>query len=237
MKHFTGRRLGVIFAIFIVLSIAVTAAWAATDASRYAEKPRPSSLGLPSVFDEPTPGPPPPFSDQYFVQMAVRLALPEDGRDLFQRAQPIFADEIGLGPGLVGEVRGGQIRITSRFRTRTDTQAIKYVAHEYLHVVWYRMINANTYNAPGRAKKEEFTRAIDAVYKQHQAYFDEELKLYNTYFSDPSRGVTAGTERFYGEMHSLLGTEVADEILPPNLLAWYKRWLPNREILPDEFRG
>lgn len=227
-----------LIAIVVVLAVATGAAVLLSPAA--APLREKSASRLPTVFSTPAPAPVPSFTDPYFAQMADRLGLVGEGRELFQRAEPQFAETIGLGPGLVGEVRGGQIRITTRYRGRTDSQATKYVAHEYLHIVWYRNLSSRSFssnNGDNDTKKAEIVAAIDAFYNQHKAYFDAQLAVYNTYFNDPSRGLTPGSDRFYSELHSLLGTEVLDSILPPVLQAHYAGWIPNRAALPSEFRG
>ena len=111
---------------------------------------------------------------------------------------------------------------------------MQYVAHEYMHVVWNRVLNRDP---KMEDQKKAIERDINLVYNQHKTHFDEQLKQYNTYFSDPNRGVSVGTRQFYSEMHSILATEVDDAILPEGLRAWYVRWLPNRQVLPKTFRG
>ncbi len=195
-------------------------------------------VGTLETFRELSPSPAPPFADPYFAQMADRLGMTGESRDLFQRTQPRFVEHLELGDALVGEYRRGEIHITQRFRGRTDSEAVKYIAHEYLHAAWYQALQGRPFiDKRTSDQKNGLKEDIDTVYRQHQAHFDEALRVYNGYFSDPSRAVTQGSERWYSEMHSILGTEVARSLLPPRLEAWYARWLPNRAATPEEFRG
>lgn len=108
----------------------------------------------------------------------------------------------------------------SGFSKPLDYQRL-ILAHEYLHWVWEK----NTTNAD----KQNLIPYINQTYDANSAYFDSRLKMYY------DAGMTKHDDQFNSEMHSYIGSEIADWRIPQSLLDHYKQYLPNRNALPSYY--
>lgn len=161
------------------------------------------------------------YSDPQFEQYAGTLALTPEGRKVFERANPVFTDAFKVKiEDQRGEYSDGQIKISTRYKGRMDQESLAIVAHEYLHAVWY-------YTEP--TQRAALTASLEAFHQRYKGNFDLRLHSYH------AAGITG--EPLTSELHSFIGTEVLDSVLPPELIAWYSRWIPNRNALPSYFQG
>lgn len=92
------------------------------------------------------------------------------------------------------------------------------VAHEYLHYIWQSM---------SQSEKDSLAPYIEQVYQKDKEYLDKRLVGYD--FS----GFKAVNR--VNELHSYIGTELADSQIPQPLLDHYKKYLPNRNALPSYY--
>lgn len=89
-------------------------------------------------------------------------------------------------------------------------------SHEYLHYIW---------STTPKADKDRLTPLIEQAYQSSKPYMDTRLKSY--IFKAPEQRVD--------ELHSYIGTEIADTLIPVSLLDHYKQYLPNRNALPSYY--
>lgn len=98
------------------------------------------------------------------------------------------------------------------------------IAHEYLHIFWYRLENPNyAQTAQLNITKDQIKEKLKAIYELHYPALDKRL---SDYFN--SGLMQVGNESFYTELHSFVGTEMNDNELPPDLLEYYTQILPVR---------
>lgn len=88
------------------------------------------------------------------------------------------------------------------------------IAHEYLHWIWSKGDRAST-------------TELMAVYNSN-SYFQQRMSFYNY--------LGVGSEAFLNELNSTVCTEWADSALPFSLLSYCTKHIPNRNILPSNFR-
>lgn len=88
------------------------------------------------------------------------------------------------------------------------------IAHEYLHWQWSKGDRANA-------------TELMAVYNSN-SYFQQRMSFYND--------LGVGSEAFLNELNSTTCTEWADSALPFNLLNYCTKHIPNRSLLPSNFR-
>jgi len=88
------------------------------------------------------------------------------------------------------------------------------IAHEYLHWQWRKGDRANA-------------TELMAVYNSN-SYFQQRMSFYNY--------LGVGSEPFLNELNSTVCTEWADSALPFNVLSYCTKHIPNRSLLPSNFR-
>lgn len=89
------------------------------------------------------------------------------------------------------------------------------VSHEYLHWVWQTKVS----------NKAAFCADLMTYYSRPPVQY--RMQAY--------QDLVPGSEDFCTELHSILGTEMRDSEMNPNLVKWYSQWLPNRNALPNYF--
>ncbi len=97
---------------------------------------------------------------------------------------------------------------------RREPNRYSTIAHEYLHWMWSKGDRANATD-------------LMAVYNSN-SYFQQRMSFYNY--------LGVGSEPFLNELNSTTCTEWADSALPFNLLAYCTKHIPNRSLLPSNFR-
>lgn len=98
------------------------------------------------------------------------------------------------------------------------------IAHEYLHIFWYRLENPNyAQTVQLNITKDQIKEKLKAIYELHYPALDKRL---SDYFN--SGLMQVGNESFYTELHSFVGTEMNDSELPPDLLQYFSQILPVR---------
>ncbi len=88
------------------------------------------------------------------------------------------------------------------------------IAHEYLHWQWSKGDRASSTD-------------LMAVYNSN-SYFQQRMSFYNY--------LGVGSEPFLNELNSTVCTEWADSALPFNVLSYCTKHIPNRSLLPSNFR-
>lgn len=202
-----GRLLGASFAI-----VAVVALFGVHYVNNQPPKPVTYVSASPAAFS---------YSDPYFDQMAQKLGLTGAGLKLYQDSNPIFSDSFQAHlESQQAEYSDWQIKIGTKYRGQFDQQAVSVVAHEYLHALWFHTTTD---------QRNALSGSLQSFYQKYKANFDRRMGAY------AKAGVSG--DLFNSELHSIIGTEVRDDLLPSDLLNWYIQWLPNRDALPSYFVG
>ncbi|HVE80638.1 MAG TPA: hypothetical protein VNA68_00640 [Candidatus Dormibacteraeota bacterium] len=164
--------------------------------------------------------------DRRIEQWGADLGINRD--DLLRTKARIAPLPMGCPPGSTGcfaasyhaygAIKDGTIYLAPEILQRDLLEQRATLAHEYLHYVWF---------ISSESERNRLTPYLNIVYGQHKAAFDQRTASYH------HRGVLPGSTDFTDELHSFIGTELHDSLLPPELLGWYTKWLPNRQALPN----
>ena len=171
-----------------------------------------------TVAPSSTTAPAPPL-DPTFESIATRATLTAEARRLLASSSPELDDVDALAEvctletdvSVLGCYRAGRIAVLAVTDPRLDGMIEVTTGHEVLHAAWARF---------DTTERERLAGLLRATYERVVTPdLDERVELYRQ--RDP--------ESVDGELHSILGTEVAD--VGPELEEYYRRWFDDRSAL------
>ncbi|MGQ0824474.1 MAG: hypothetical protein ACT4OX_05500 [Actinomycetota bacterium] len=163
--------------------------------------------------------PPLPIVSDEIAALADRTTMTDEARRVFYEADPQLVDKVGLGDAcplreeasVLGCFGSGGVTILAIADPRLDGMVATTAAHEMLHAAWVAL------DASERQQLGDLLcDAYDAI---DDADLRERVEAYRR--ADPSV--------VKNELHSILGTEVAD--LSAALETYYQRWFVDRRTV------
>ena len=142
-------------------------------------------------------------------QVLADLGVPGD---VYYHIQVIITDQVVCNNPEARACAPGKTIYLRDYLQRSSVEQHRILGHEYLHIVW------------AETPHPEFIAEFDALYAASPA-----MQYRMSSYAKLSR------PEFVNELHSVIGTEVADYKLSPALLAHYKQFLPGRDWLPSNF--
>lgn len=160
-----------------------------------------------------------PPLDATFATVAQRTTMTDEARRLLAVSSPELVELGNLGAAcaldpeisVLGCYRSGQILVLAVTDARLDGMVEATTAHELLHAAWATLDDGERERV-GELLRTAFDRLATAE-------LTDRLELYRA--RDPGS--------VDGELHSILGTEVAD--IGPELEAHYRRWFADRSAV------
>lgn len=157
--------------------------------------------------------------DPTFAAIAERTTMTPEARQLLAGSDPrlvdvaTLADTCTLDPELsvLGCFRPGEIAVLDVTDPRLDGMVETTTAHEMLHAVWITLDDAERDRLAGLLQEVYARVATPELTKRMDAYRARDPEVIDT------------------ELHSILGTEVAD--VGPDLETYYQRWFTDRSAV------
>lgn len=159
------------------------------------------------------PKPPEFVVDQYIVQLGQEVGI---SKETLVELKASFVDSCSSIPDTIACYRTNTILLTPQVKQKDRLKQRVAITHEYLHYIWHN----------NQGMHDSVKPQLLRVYQANKAYFD--ARFVNYY----NNGMKIGSEEFYNELHSFVGTEVSDSKLPPELLNHYSKYT-NRGALPS----
>jgi len=152
-----------------------------------------------------------------------RIDFTQKGKFYFYATQPAVEDSESfnthcerqeVGNPILGCYNSGRIYVYNVTDAQLDGIEEVTAAHETLHAVWERM---------DVAEQKRIGALLDDAYQKLQGNADLTARMQYYQRTEPGQ--------FENELHSILGTEVAD--LSPELEAYYKQYFTDRQKVVD----
>lgn len=156
---------------------------------------------------------PPEFVvDPYIIQLGQEVGI---SQETLVKLKARFVDSCSSMPQTLA-CYNGQMTLTNEIKNKDRYKQRVAITHEYLHYIWHN----------NQGMHDSVKPQLLRVYQANKAYFD--ARFVNYY----NNGMKMGSEEFYNELHSFVGTEVSDSKLTPGLLDHYSKYT-NRSALPS----